>query len=157
MWLRAGEARARTLDRGREAVAAKAVVGLPCSQREGRARGAGAPEARRDRERQRLRRADEDRARVLARSDYEGAFRGGRGVSAEYVSVSISAARLEVDSLVFAFDPTAVVHDRLLSGISISPRSHMPTHGPLMWEQAPTPVAPLRCAPEFVIDQRLSW
>src|SRR5438876_786379 len=50
-----------------EAVAAKAAGGVSCAQRGGRSEGARTLEARGDRERQRLRRADEDRSRVLAR------------------------------------------------------------------------------------------
>jgi methylmalonyl-CoA mutase N-terminal domain/subunit len=48
-------------------------------------RGFGALETRGDRERQRLRRAHEDRARVLPRTDNQGAVRSGWGVSAEHV------------------------------------------------------------------------
>ena len=83
---RAAENRAGALDRGRKAVAAEAPGRVSCPQRQGRAGGAGAPEAHRDRERQRLRRADEHRARLLARPDHEGAVRGGRGVPPEHVS-----------------------------------------------------------------------
>ena len=60
---------ARSTERG-EGVAARAPRRLPRAARERSAGGAGAPAAGGDRERQRVRRADERGARVLARSDH---------------------------------------------------------------------------------------
>ena len=82
---RAAEDRARALVRRREAVAVAAPRRLPRAPRGGGAGGARAPEARRHRERQRVRRAHEHRARVLARADHQRAVRGRRAVPAEHV------------------------------------------------------------------------
>ncbi len=82
----AAEARARALDRRGEAVAARAPRRLPRAQRAGRAGRARAAEADGDGQRQRVRGADEHRARLLARPDHQCAVRRGRPVPAEHVA-----------------------------------------------------------------------
>ena len=63
----------------------KRLGGVPRAQRRRCAGRAREVAAHRDRERQCVRRAGEHRARVLAGADHQGAVRGRRGVSAEYV------------------------------------------------------------------------
>jgi hypothetical protein len=70
----APEDRARALVGGREALAARAPRRLPRAPCGGGACGACTPETGRDEQRQRVRRANEHRAGVLARPDHERAL-----------------------------------------------------------------------------------
>ena len=93
--------------RGGEAGSGRGGARLPAAQRGGRARGTGAPAARRRRRWQRVRRADGERQGLLARADLAGAVSGGRAVSSEHVrSGSPSAVRIAVAG------PLAQLHGR---------------------------------------------